>query len=72
MKRVLALCLVLFAAPTFAVAQVELSVYGGIQGAPASDIAIRGDDVIGRLEPRCSFSIMSSRSLPTPAFQAVD
>lgn len=47
MNRLLALCLALFAAPTFAVAQVELSVYGGIQGAPASDIAIRGDDVIG-------------------------
>lgn len=46
MKSVFALCIALFAAPSLAVAQVELSFYGGVQSAPASDITIR-DDLLG-------------------------
>lgn len=33
--------------PTAALAEVELSFYGGLQSAPSSDVSIRGDDVIG-------------------------
>ena len=47
MFRLIALCITLFAAPSLASAQVELSFYGGMQNAPASDISIRNDSVIG-------------------------
>lgn len=46
MKTALAAALSTLFAPSLAVAEVELSFYGGIQSAPASDIAIRNDDVI--------------------------
>ena len=46
MKRAIAFCIILMTAPAAAFAQVELSFYGGIQNAPASDIAIRGDGSI--------------------------
>lgn len=41
MNRILTLCLYALIFPTVAAAQVELSFYGGVQTAPASDIAIR-------------------------------
>ncbi len=47
MIRLIALCIALLAAPSLASAQVELSFYGGMQNAPASDISIRNDSVIG-------------------------
>lgn len=46
MKTLPALCFAAFLAPSLAHAQVELSFYGGLQSAPASDIMIRNDDVI--------------------------
>lgn len=46
MIRAIAASICLIAAPAAATAEVELSFYGGIQSAPSSDIAIRGDDVI--------------------------
>lgn len=46
MKIIFALCFAVFLAPSLAAAQVELSFYGGIQDAPASDVTIRGDDAI--------------------------
>lgn len=46
MKRVSALCISLMIAPAFATAEVQLSFYGGVQSAPASDISIRGDSII--------------------------
>lgn len=46
MLRAVALfCWMLFA-PTLAFAQVELSFYGGVQSAPASDVSVRNDPVI--------------------------
>lgn len=46
MKRLIAFLVSLLAAPTFVSAEVELSFYGGLQSAPASDISIRGDGVV--------------------------
>jgi len=46
MKSVSALCISLMIAPAFATAEVQLSFYGGVQSAPASDISIRGDGII--------------------------
>ncbi|SFS19894.1 outer membrane protein [Yoonia litorea] len=46
MKAAIALWIALLVAPTLAAAQVELSFYGGVQSAPASDISIRGDSAI--------------------------
>ncbi len=46
MKRVFALCLSMMIAPVSASAEVQLSFYGGVQSAPASDISIRGDAII--------------------------
>lgn len=46
MNRALALFASLLLMPASAFAQVELSFYGGVQSAPASDISIRNDDVI--------------------------
>ena len=37
---------ILLSTPTIASSEVELSFYGGVQTAPASDISIRGDDTI--------------------------
>jgi lipid A oxidase len=47
MKRALAasICTIMNT-PAAAFAEVEVSLYGGVQSAPASDISIRGDDVI--------------------------
>ncbi len=46
MNRACALFSCLLLAPASAFAEVELSFYGGVQSAPASDISIRNDDVI--------------------------
>lgn len=46
MNRACALIACLIVAPASAFAEVELSFYGGVQSAPASDVSIRGDDVI--------------------------
>lgn len=45
MNRAVALCIITIAAPTFATAEVELSFYGGVQSAPASDITIRDPEI---------------------------
>lgn len=46
MKAIFSLCLAVLLTPSLATAQVELSFYGGIQDAPASDVTIRGDGAI--------------------------
>lgn len=46
MKTAAALCFALLSLPSLAVAEVELSFYGGVQNAPASDISIRNDPLI--------------------------
>ena len=45
MKRAFALCIGLLIAPAFASADVQLSFYGGVQSAPASDISIRDPEI---------------------------
>ena len=46
MNRLIAFCTALLLAPVSALAQVEVSVYGGGQAAPASDVSIR-DPLLG-------------------------
>ena len=46
MKRAIAVSICLYLLPTFALAEVELSFYGGIQSSPSSRVSIRDDDVI--------------------------
>src|SRR6056297_75150 len=46
MKTAAAFLFALLSLPTLAVAEVELSFYGGVQNAPASDISIRNDPSI--------------------------
>ena len=46
MKRAIAVSICLYLLPTFALAEVELSFYGGIQSSPSSKVSIRDDDVI--------------------------
>jgi len=46
MKRAIAASICLYFLPTFALAEVELSFYGGIQSSPSSRVSIRDDDVI--------------------------
>ena len=46
MKRAIAASICLYFLPTFALAEVELSFYGGIQSSPSSQVSIRDDDVI--------------------------
>lgn len=45
MNRASALCISLIVAPAFATAEVQLSFYGGLQSAPASDISIRDPEI---------------------------
>jgi lipid A oxidase len=47
MKTVATICFALLSLPSLAVAEVELSFYGGIQEAPSSDVSIRNDPLIG-------------------------
>lgn len=46
MKRAIAASICLYLLPAFALAEVELSFYGGIQSSPSSKVSIRDDDVI--------------------------
>lgn len=46
MRRAAAACISLALATTSAAAEIELSFYGGVQSANASDVSIRGDGVI--------------------------
>lgn len=60
MLRAFALFCWLFVTPGLAFAQIELSFYGGAQSAPASDISIRGDDVIADSDFRQNWEGRSS------------
>lgn len=63
-----ALFALLLAPPAAAVAETELSVYGGLQSAPPSDVAVSGDSVI----PDGSASIAwKGRSLEAPYYYGV-
>jgi lipid A oxidase len=68
MTRAIALCCCLFISPTLAVAQVELSFYGGAQSAPSSEISIRGDSAI----PPSDFSMnWEGRSASAPIYYGI-
>lgn len=67
MRPFLLTCFLLLA-PTFATAQVELSFYGGVQSAPASDVSIRGDSVI----PDNDFEVdWEGRSASAPIYYGI-
>ncbi|MBQ2261969.1 MAG: porin family protein [Loktanella sp.] len=66
--RVIALCCFIFAAPSLAFGQVELSFYGGAQSAPASDISIRNDPIIADSDFRQSWE---GRSGSAPIYYGI-
>jgi len=60
---ILALC-----SANVATAEIELSFYGGLQGAPSSDVTIAGDDVI----PSSSFNVdWEGRSFEAPPYYGI-
>ena len=68
MKSAAAAISFLLLSPTFATAEVELSFYGGIQGANPSDVSIRGDSVIADDD----FSIdWEGRSFDAPPYYGI-
>lgn len=65
--RFISVCIGLFAATT-ASAEIELSFYGGVQGALSSDVAISGDDAIAD----SNFDVdWEGRSFDTPPYYGV-
>ncbi|MBQ1203651.1 MAG: porin family protein [Loktanella sp.] len=68
MLRAIALFFCLFTVPSLAVAQIELSFYGGAQSAPSSDVSIRGDRVIANDDFRQSWE---GRSFSAPIYYGI-
>lgn len=67
MKRVIVLCIAMIAAPSFALAQVELSFYAGAQSARPSHVSIR-DPLSGPLDATLDWE---GRSFDGPIYYGV-